>query len=163
MAKRPMSAEDEVQAMRRLLANMGITQRDILEAAERYYQLEDRRRDARRRRGSPTRAPTSHKPPQRTPAQRLEHAVQQALFLGNVPKQAKTVLAWKFRMDGEGPWTLRDIVKDNDLDPDVLAGWLPELVEACPKVGDTYLLGGGAAAITTWERVSQRVRDAAPR
>lgn len=99
------------------------------------------------------RAPASHKPPQRTPAQRLEHAVQQALLLGNVPKQAKTVLAWKFRMDGEGPWTLRDIVKDNDLDPDVLAGWLCEVVEGCPHVGDTCVTGGGAAATTTWERV----------
>lgn len=103
------------------------------------------------------------KPVQRTPSAHLESAVQQALLIGDVNQQAETVLAWKFKIDGEGPWTLRDIVKDNDLDPDVLAGWLPELVEACPKVGDTYLLGGGAAAITTWERVSQRVRDAAPR
>ena len=91
----------------------------------------------------------------KTPARKLPlvEAVRQALDLGHVNKRAEAVLAWKFKIDGEGPWTLRDIVKDNDLDPDVLAGWLPELVEACPKVGDTYLLGGGAAAITTWERV----------
>lgn len=111
---------------------------------------------ARKRQGSTPpsrRAPTSHKPPQRTPGQRLEHAVQQALLLGNVPKQAKTVLAWKFRMDGEGPWTLREIVKDNDLNPDVLCGWLCEVVEGCPHVGDTCVTGGGAAATTTWERV----------
>ena len=149
MSKMPADVEDEVRAMRSLLAEAGVTQKDIRDAVVRLQ-----RKHARKRRsGTKRRPPTSHSAPRRAPGAALEHAVQQALLMGEVPKQAKTVLAWKFMMDGEGPWTLRDIVKDNDLNPDVLCGWLCELVEACPKVGDTCVLGGGAAAITTWERV----------
>lgn len=73
-----------------------------------------------------------------------------ALSRASADNQVERVIEWYVRMDGDGPFRLYDVLKENE--PETYPSWLPEVLTMV-RVGDTVVTGGGAAAETEWKRV----------
>lgn len=79
--------------------------------------------------------------------------VRRALDEQHVDLTAETILRWHFTIDGDGPWSLREIAETNE--EAGFEGWLPTVADECRKVGNSVEVDFGAGGRMLFTRVSK--------